>query len=474
MANRPPQNPLFERYASQEMADIFSASHRYLCWRRLWIALADSQRELGLPITQQQLDDLERVAGDLDLERVADIERQTRHDVVAHLRHFAEQAGDAGSILHLGATSAFVTDNTDALLNREALELTMSRLATVIRELASFARGTRSIPTLAFTHLQPAQLTTVGKRACIWLQDFLMDLETIKAILAGFRCRGVKGTTGTQASYLTLFDGDHAKVRELDRLLAAKLEFAGSFPVTGQTYPRKLDSQVLAALTGVGESCHKLGTDLRLLQGMGELSEPFDATQVGSSAMAYKRNPIRAERMCALARRLIIDGLNGPINSATQWLERSLDDSANRRLVIPDAFLLSDAILTLAAGMVGRLNVREDRIKFHVRRELPFMATESLLMIATMRGGDRQELHELLRKHSMAAHEAVSRGEDNPLIELVLADPAFDLDKEEVQASLDPTHFVGRSAEQVTEFLDEYVEPALANVEAAAVEEPRI
>ena len=399
MANRPPQNPLFERYASQEMADIFSASHRYLCWRRLWIALADSQRELGLPITQQQLDDLERVAGDLDLERVAVIKRQTRHDVVAHLRHFAEQAGDAGSILHLGATSAFVTDNTDALLNREALKLTMSRLATVIRELASFARGTRSIPTLAFTHLQPAQLTTVGKRACIWLQDFLMDLETVRALLAGFRCRGVKGTTGTQASYLTLFDGNHSKVRELDRLLATKLEFAGSFPVTGQTYPRKLDSQMLAALTGVGESCHKLGTDLRLLQGMGELSEPFDATQVGSSAMAYKRNPIRAERMCALARRLMIDGLNGPINSATQWLERSLDDSANRRLVIPDAFLLSDAILTLAAGMVGRLNVREDRIKFHVGRELPFMATESLLMIATMRGGDRQAPHELLLLH---------------------------------------------------------------------------
>ena len=474
MNHRPPQNPLFERYASQEMADIFSASHRYQCWRQLWITLADCQSQLGLAISQQQLDDLKRVAGDLDLERVAEIERQTRHDVVAHLRHFAEQAGEAGSILHLGATSAFVTDNTDSLLNRQALELVRSRLATVLRELASFARGTNSIPTLAFTHLQPAQLTTVGKRACIWLQDFLMDLQAVEGLLAGFRCRGVKGTTGTQASYLTLFDGDHGKVRELDRLFAERMGFAGSFPVTGQTYPRKLDSQILATLAGVGESCHKLGSDLRLLQGMGELSEPFDATQVGSSAMAYKRNPIRAERMCALARRLMIDSLNGPVNAATQWLERSLDDSANRRLVIPDAFLLTDAILTLAAGMVGRLTVREDRIRANVARELPFMATESLLMIATMRGGDRQALHELLRKHSMAAHEAVGRGEENPLIELVLADEAFDLSRQKVEASLDPIRFIGRSAEQVTEFLDEFVEPALADVEAAAVVEPRV
>jgi len=291
MTSQPPQNPLFERYASREMAEIFSASHRYLCWRRLWITLADCQRQLGLPITQQQIDDLDRVAGDLDLERVAEIERQTRHDVVAHLRHFAEQAGDAGSILHLGATSAFVTDNTDALLIREALELVRSRLATVIRELTSFARGTRSIPTLAFTHLQPAQLTTVGKRACLWLQDFLLDLEAVEALLTGFRCRGVKGTTGTQASYLTLFDGDHSKVRDLDRLLAEKLGFSSSFPVTGQTYPRKMDSQVLAALTGVGESSHKVGTDLRLLQGMGELSEPFDVTQVGSPTSAIRYGP---------------------------------------------------------------------------------------------------------------------------------------------------------------------------------------
>jgi adenylosuccinate lyase len=474
MTLAPPQNPLFERYASREMADIFSAAHRYATWRWLWVALAECQQELGLRITDEQLAELRRVAEDLDLERVAEIERQTRHDVVAHLRHFAEQAPAAGSILHLGATSAFITDNSDLLLMREALQLTRKRIATVIRELASFAKVTRAIPTLAFTHLQPAQLTTVGKRACLWLHDLLMDLRAVSQQLQAMRCRGAKGTTGTQASYLALFAGDHEKVRQLDRMIGRKLGFEHSFPVTGQTYPRKTDSQVLAVLAGVGESCHKLGTDLRLLQGLGELSEPFDASQVGSSAMAYKRNPVRAERMCSLARRLIIDSLNGPMTAATQWLERSLDDSANRRLVLPDAFLLADALLSLAAGIVGRLSVREDRIRSHVQQELPFMATENLLMQATLRGGDRQELHELLRRHSMSAHEAVARGEDNPLIELILADPAFDLDRQEVEDSLEPQRFTGRAAEQVVEFLNEVLDPVLADVETAEIEEPRV
>jgi len=468
------QNPLHERYASREMAELFSARHRYGVWRRLWIALADCQRQLGLPITEEQISRLREVAPDLDFDRVAEIERETRHDVVSHLRHFAEQAGDAGSILHLGATSAFITDNTDLILLREALDLLRQRTATVARELVTFARDTREIPTLAFTHFQPAQLTTVGKRACIWLQDSLLDLEAQGRFLEIMRARGVKGTTGTQASYLTLFAGDHSKVRELDRLLAQRIGFAESFSVTGQTYPRKQDSQILSLLAGLGESCHKLGTDIRLLQGMGEISEPFGALQVGSSAMAYKRNPIRSERMCALSRRLITDSLNGPLTAATQWLERSLDDSANRRLVLPEAFLLADAILGLAAGIVRGLTVNEARIRFHVDRELPFMATESLLMKATLEGGNRQQLHEIIRRHSMAAHEAVSRGEENPLIELLKRDPEFALDSNQVEEILDPARFVGRASRQVLEFIDEVVSPALKDIPTATVEEPRI
>lgn len=474
MVTSPPQNPLYERYASREMAQLFSSRHRYRLWRELWIALADCQRQLGLPITEEQIARLREVAPDLDFDRVAEIESETRHDVVSHLRHFAEQAGEAGSILHLGATSAFITDNTDLILMRDALGLLRQRTATVIAELATFARSTRKIPTLAFTHLQPAQLTTVGKRACIWLQDFLLDLDSQSRFLEVMRARGVKGTTGTQASYLTLFDGDGAKVRELDRLFAHQIGFGESFAVTGQTYPRKQDSQILGLLAGVGESCHKLGTDVRLLQGMGEISEPFGSRQVGSSAMAYKRNPIRSERMCALSRRLITDSLNGPLTAATQWLERSLDDSANRRLVLPDSFLLADAILGLAAGIVHGLNVNEPRIRFHVDRELPFMATESLLMRATLKGGDRQHLHELIRQHSMTAHAAVSRGDENPLIELLQNDSDFPLDAEEIDAALDPHQFIGRSPQQVLDFLEEVVTPALIDMPVTAVEEPRV
>lgn len=474
MVTSPPQNPLYERYASREMAELFSSRHRYGLWRQIWIALADCQRQLGLPISEEQIARLREVAPDLDFERVAQIERETRHDVVSHLRHFAEQAGDAGSILHLGATSAFVTDNTDLVLMREALDLLRQRTAAVIAELATFARNTRGIPTLAFTHLQPAQLTTVGKRACIWLQDFLLDLESQGRFFDAMRARGVKGTTGTQASYLTLFDGDDAKVRELDRRFAQHIGFAESFAVTGQTYPRKQDSQILGLLAGLGESCHKLGTDIRLLQGMGEISEPFGSSQVGSSAMAYKRNPMRSERMCALARRLITDSINGPLTAATQWLERSLDDSANRRLVLPDSFLLADAILGLAAGIVHGLTVNESRIRFHVSRELPFMATESLLMRATLAGGDRQQLHEVIRQHSMVAHEAVTRGDENPLIERLEQDPRFGLDSAAIKEALDPELFIGRSAQQVLEFLDEVVSPALRDIQVATIEEPRV
>jgi len=473
-----PQNPLYERYASADMARLFSAGHRFRTWRRLWIALAVCERDLGLPITAEQIAALETVAGDVDLERVADLERRTRHDVVAHLRHFAEQADrvtpGAGGILHLGATSAFITDNTDVLLMRDALELLAGRLAATLAALAAFARRTRAVPTLAYTHFQPAQLTTIGKRACLWAQDFLLDLAEIRHRLATLRCRGVKGTTGTQASFLTLFQGDGGKVRALDLAFARRIGFAESFAVTGQTYSRKQDSQILQTLAGLAESCHKYGTDLRLLQGVGELAEPFDSEQVGSSAMAYKRNPIRAERMCGLARRLITDSLNGPLNAATQWLERSLDDSANRRLVIPDSFLCADAILGLAAHIAAGLVVRETVVAARVAREIPFMATETLLMEAALRGGDRQSLHEKIRVYSLEAQGVVERGGENQLIDRIAGDPEFQLTREEVEGWIDPVAFTGRSAQQVDEFLDEAVEPALAGIEKADVAAPRV
>ena len=450
-----PQNPLHERYASAEMAELFASEHRYGLWRRLWIALAEAQAELGLPITDEQLAALRQAAPGLDLDRVAEIEAETRHDVVAHLRHFAEQAGDAGGILHLGATSAFITDNTDVLLLRDACEVLERRLAAVIAHLAVFAREHREVPTLAYTHLQPAQLTTVGKRACLWLQDLWTDWRELRRRREELMCRGAKGTTGTQASYLALFEGDHDKVRELDARVARKLGFTASWPVTGQTYPRKQDSQVLDALAGIAESCHKMGTDVRLLQGIGVLSEPFGKTQVGSSAMAYKRNPIRSERMCALARRLMTDRLNGSLTAATQWLERSLVDSANRRSVVPDAFLTADAILVVAANVASGLLVHHQATRTLVERELPFMATENLLMAAAKAGGDRQELHERIRVYSLEAHAAVERGEPNPLVDQLALDPDFPLDRQQAEAFLDPEVFAGRSARQVEELLAE-------------------
>ncbi len=468
-----PQNPLYDRYASRQMARIFSADHRFGTWRRLWIVLAECQKELGLPISDVQIDSLKQAETSLDLARVAEIEAETRHDVVAHLRHFAEVATDGGGILHLGATSAFITDNTDVLLSHEALQLVRQRIASVIRHLADFADRTKAIPALAYTHFQPAQLTTVGKRACLWIQDFLEDLHEVSHRLERLRCRGAKGTTGTQASFLTLFEGDGEKVRQLDRALAARLGL-DAFPITGQTYPRKQDSQMLASLAGVAESCHKFGTDLRLLQGVGELSEPFDTNQVGSSAMAYKRNPIRAERLCGLSRRLLTDAMNGPLNASLQWLERSLDDSSNRRLVIPDAFLFADAILSLAAHIAEGLVVREPTIAARIDRELPFMATETLLMEAARRGGDRQELHESLRRYSLAAQASVEAGGENPLIDSILADADFRLERAEVESWLDPKKFTGRSEAQVNDLLSEVVEPALAQVEAAPVEAPRV
>ena len=469
-----PSNPLYDRYASREMAAIFSPEHRYRTWRRIWIALAETQRELGLEISEEQIADLRQVADEIDFARVAEIERATRHDVVAHLRHFAELAGDAGGILHAGATSAFLTDNTDVILQREALELLRSRLAAILAGLARFARAHRALPCLAYTHFQPAQLTTVGKRACLWAQDFLLDVRAVESLLGDLRCRGVKGTTGTQASYLTLFDGDHGRVRELDRRLSRKLGFDASFPVTGQTYTRKQDSRVLQSLAGIGESAHKFATDLRLLQGVGELSEPFDPDQVGSSAMAYKRNPVRAERICGLSRRLLTDALNGPLNTATQWLERSLDDSSNRRLVLADAFLTADAVAGLTGHVASDLRVREATIRARVERELPFMATETFLMEGVLRGGDRQELHERIRRYSLATQEEVERGEENRLVARISDDPSFGLSPSEAESLVRPDRFVGRSPEQVDEFLEEEVEPVLRRLEVGEVEAPRV
>ena len=469
-----PFNPLHERYASAEMARLFSARHRYGTWRLIWIALAESQAELGLPITQDQLTALRDAKDSVDLERVAEIERETRHDVVAHIRHYAEQAGDAGGIIHLGATSAFITDNTDALIARQALDLLTRRLAAVITELASFAETHRATPCLAYTHFQPAQLTTIGKRACLWLQDFATDLEELLYRINTLKARGVKGTTGTQASFLTLFKGDHAKVRKLDAMVASSLCFNASWAITGQTYPRKQDSQVFAALSGIAESCHKFGTDLRLLQGVGELSEPFGSTQVGSSAMAYKRNPIRAERMCGLSRRLLTDAINGPLNVSTQWLERSLDDSSNRRLVMTDMFLVADAILSLAAGIAKGLKVNGGAVQARVDRELPFMASETFLMEGALRGGDRQDLHERIRQYSLEAYEATAAGGENSLIDRIAEDAAFKLERSELEGMLDPVAFTGRSAQQVDDFLQTVVGPLLEGVEAAEVTEPRV
>ena len=455
------------------MASLFSTAHRYTNWRRIWIALAEAQKELGLDISDEQIAAL-RAAPPIDFDRVAELELQTRHDVVAHLRHFAEQSGDAGGILHLGATSAFITDNTDVLIFRDALEVLEGRLAAVIQALATFAEQHRNLPALAYTHFQPAQLTTVGKRGALWAQEFVLDLEDLRWRQSNLRCRGAKGTTGTQASYLTLFGGDSARVEDLDRLVAQKLGFEKSYPITGQTYPRKLDSQILALLAGIGTSAHKFGTDLRLLQGVGELSEPFDENQVGSSAMAYKRNPIRAERMCGLARRLLSDSLNGPMTAATQWLERSLDDSANRRLVLADAFLCADAVLSLAAHIADGLRVKERRIESRVAAELPFMATEQILMEAVLRGGDRQELHERIRRYSLEAQSALESGSANPLVGLIAADADFRLSRDEIDGWLNPRTFIGRSAEQVEDYLARVVAPLLAEVEPTTLEPPRV
>ena len=450
-------NPLVARYASREMAALWGNQKKFSTWRRLWVALAEAQAELGLDIRREQIEELQAHVDRIDYDRAADYERRLRHDVMAHVRAYGDQCPKARPIIHLGATSAYVTDNTDLILLRESLDLVARRLAAGIDSLGAFAARHRERACLAFTHLQPAQPTTVGKRACLWCYDLTIDLKEVERRIAELRFLGVKGTTGTQASFLKLFGGDHGKVEELDRRVTQKMGFAQRLPVSGQTYSRKIDSQVLDSLSGVCQSGHKFATDLRLLQSRHEIEEPFEAEQVGSSAMAYKRNPMRAERLCAVARFVMSLQASAAQTAALQWLERSLDDSANRRLTLPQAMLGTDAVLVLYADIVGGLVVYPEVIARSLRDELPFLATENLLMAATSAGGDRQELHERIRRHSQAAAEAMKAGKPNNLLEMLQADAAFaNVDFDSV---LDPRQFVGRAPEQVDDFLREEVEP---------------
>ena len=468
-------HPLSERYASREMQEIFSPARRYGTWRRLWLALAEAEKELGLPVTDEAVEQLRRAVDlPLDLERAAEYERRFRHDVMAHVHLLGDDAPAARGIIHLGATSAFVGDNTDLILHREALTLVRRRLVRCVAALAEFARTHAALPTLAYTHFQPAQPTTVGKRATLWIQDFLLDLEEIDFRLATLRFRGVRGTTGTQASFLELFEGDHTKVEALDAAVAARMGFEASYPVSGQTYTRKVDYAVQATLAGVAVSASKLGHDLRLLAHLREVEEPFEAEQIGSSAMPYKRNPMRAERICALARHVIVLAQDPAFTAATQWLERTLDDSANRRLSIPDAFLSLDGTLVLVENVALGLVVNPEVVRRNLAEHLPFMATETILMHATARGGDRQELHERIRQHSMAAARRMKEeGAAADLLERIAADEAFGTTADELEALVDPLRFVGRAPEQVARILDEWVAPVLARhaAEAGRVEE---
>jgi adenylosuccinate lyase len=465
------QSPLGTRYASPAMQTLWGEPHRVGLWRRLWLGLAEAERELGLPIPEEALAQMRQHLDDADLAAAARYERRFRHDVMAHIHAFGDQAPAARAYIHLGATSAFVTDNADLLVMREGLRLLLGRLIAVLGSLEGFSLRYLSLPCLAYTHFQPAQLTTVGKRAALWMQDFALDVEEICRRIEGLRFRGCKGTTGTQASFLQLFGGDHEKVRELDRRVTAKLGFSESLPVSGQTYTRKIDSGVLDNLSGIAQSASKLAGDLRLLQHEGEVLEPFESEQVGSSAMAYKRNPMRAERVSGLARFVISLQANAGHTAAGQWLERTLDDSANRRLTLPEAFLASDAILVLVTNIAAGLEVREEVILRHVREQMPFMATERWLLLGVSAGGDRQALHEVIRRHSLAVAEGVSRGEPNDLLERLATDPAFaGVPAAALRAELEPGNYTGRAPQQVREFVKEYLKPLLARAQPLASE----
>lgn len=451
------------------MQYIFSPSQRFGTWRRLWLALAESEQELGLPISDEAISQMRAKLDEFDLDKAAEYERRFRHDVMAHVHLFGDDAPEARGIIHLGATSAFIGDNTDLILHREALQLVRNRLVRCIEALATFAEKHADLPTLAYTHFQPAQPTTVGKRATLWIQDFLLDLEEINFRLRTLRFRGVRGTTGTQASFVELFDGDHDKVDALDAAVGRRMGFETNYPVSGQTYPRKVDYAVQATLAGVAASASKFGHDLRLLAHLREVEEPFESEQIGSSAMPYKRNPMRAERICALSRHVITLSLDPAFTAATQWLERTLDDSANRRLSIPDAFLALDGTLVLVENVARGLIVNPQVIRRNLAEHLPFMATETILMHATARGGDRQELHERIRQHSMAAARLMKEeGVEADLLERIANDDAFGLGREELEALVDPNRFVGRAPQQVARILKEEVAPALERYGADA------
>lgn len=455
-------SPLVERVATKEMTALWSPQKKFSTWRRCWVALAEAEQELGLPITDEQLEEMRAHVEDIDFEAARRFEEELRHDVMAHIHAYALVAPKAKPIMHLGATSCYVGDNTDLILIREGLQIILNKAVNVLFRLAEFARKWKDLPTLGYTHYQPAQVVTLGKRACLWAQDILLDIQALEHVLANLRCRGVKGTTGTQASFLALFDGDSAKVRKLDQLVSRKLGFEQSYPVTGQTYPRKVDTQVLAVLAGIGESVHKFSTDMRLLQNLKEVEEPFGKKQVGSSAMAYKRNPMRCERACALARFLMVSPLHGSFTTAVQWFERTLDDSAIRRLSLPEAFLACDGILNLYLSVIENPAVYPRVIEKHLKAELPFMATENILMACVKKGADRQELHEVIRQHAQdAAARVKNEGEDNDLLDRLAGDPAIGMTRQEIDAVLDIRGFVGRAPQQVEEFLDEEIGPVL-------------
>ena len=455
-------SPLSERYASKEMQYIFSQDMKFRNWRRLWIALAETEKELGLNITQEQIDELKAHADDINYDVAKAREKEVRHDVMSHVYAYGVQCPKAKGIIHLGATSCYVGDNTDIIVMTEALKLVQKKLVNVIAELSKFADKYKDKPTLAFTHFQPAQPTTVGKRATLWTQEFMMDLEDLEYVLGTIKLLGSKGTTGTQASFLELFEGDQETIDKIDPMIAAKMGFKECYPVSGQTYSRKVDTRVVNVLAGIAASAHKMSNDIRLLQHLKEVEEPFEKSQIGSSAMAYKRNPMRSERIASLSRYVMVDALNPAITSATQWFERTLDDSANKRLSVPEGFLAIDGILDLCLNVVDGLVVYPKVIEKHMMAELPFMATENIMMDAVKAGGDRQELHERIRELSMEAGRNVKvEGKDNNLLELIAADPAFNLTLEELQKTMDPKKYVGRAKEQTESFIAKVVNPVL-------------
>lgn len=455
-------SPLSERYAGREMQYIFSPEKKFRTWRKLWIALAEAEKELGLPITREQIDELKAHRDEINFEEAKEREKLVRHDVMSHVYAYGVQCPQAKGIIHLGATSCYVGDNTDIIVMAEALRLVRRKLVSVLDEMARFADRYKALPTLAFTHFQPAQPTTVGKRATLWMMELLLDLEDLDYLLSSLRLLGSKGTTGTQASFLELFDGDHDKCRKLDQMIAERMGFAGCYPVSGQTYSRKIDSRVLGVLAGIAQSAHKFSNDIRLLQHLKEVEEPFEKNQIGSSAMAYKRNPMRSERMASLANYVMADMMNPMMVASTQWFERTLDDSANKRLSIPEGFLAIDGILNLYLNVVDGLVVYPKVIEKRLMNELPFMATENIMMDAVKAGGDRQELHEKIRTLSMEAGRNVKeKGLENNLLELIAADPAFNLTSDELKQAMEPTRYTGRAKEQVEEFLDEVIRPVL-------------